>query len=256
MCEGQSNVQEIIAAPWAAAKGQSLDGRLKVLIAGWALVANVAAGSAVSSLLLAMGALVVVTGSGMPARRVIRRLVAPWYFALVAFAVQLFLSGHTPLFQVGPLLATEEGLARGTLLASKVIGGGAIVLALSVSTPLTELLAAAAWLRVPPVLIEIAALLYRYLFLLAEEAERIREAQTTRLGYAGWRRALSSHAAMAGLVLLNAYGRAERVYEAMLLRGYAGAMPLEASPMSRRQLMACLQLTAVIVAIFLLGMAL
>jgi cobalt/nickel transport system permease protein len=230
-----------------------MGGRAKVIVAAAALLANVGATSAFTPLLLGFGALVLIGRAGVPLGKVLRRLAAPLYIALVAFTVQLFLVGETALFEVGPLLATREGMARGILLASKVFGGTSVVVALSLTTPVVELMVIAAWLRVPPILIEVAGLTYRYLFLLAEEAERIREAQTVRLGYVGWRRSLSSYSQMAGLVLLNAYSRAERVYEAMLLRGYDGPPQRQITPLSGREVIACGPLALGIGAIFLIG---
>ncbi len=200
--------------------------RAKVLALAVTLMANLVAGTWVTPALIFVGSVALLLRAGVPGATVVKRLLVPWYFAAVAFLMALFLGGQTVLFHVGPLTAYAEGAARGLAIGSKVVGGTAAVLAVSMTTPLTTLLATAAWLRVPPLLVEIAALTYRFLFLLAEEAERIREAQKTRLGHSSWHRAIRSYSTLGGMVVAGSYDRAERVYQAMLLRGYTGAIPV------------------------------
>lgn len=202
-----------------------MDSRTKVLGVAAGLLINLASPSAVTPLLLASGAFGALMAQGIHPALVMRRLLVPWYIAAVALATQLFWVGHTPLLALGPLVAHQEGLAQGILVASRVVGGTALVLTLSLTTPLAELLATARWLRFPPVLVEMAGLVYRYLFLFSEEAGRIQEAQVVRLGHSGWRRRMRSLGTLLGLVLLRSYDRAATVYEAMAVRGYRGTMP-------------------------------
>lgn len=196
--------------------------RAKLIALGAVLVVNLVAPSPLTPFAVFLGSLALLLRAGVPRRTILARLMVPWYFAAVAFLTQLFLAGQTPLFAIGPAVAHVEGLARGLSIAGKVVGGTAAVLVVSMTTPMTGLLATAAWLRLPPILVEIAALTYRYIFLLAEEAERIREAQKTRLGHSGWRNSMRSYGILGGMVMVNSYDRAERLYQAMLLRGYNG----------------------------------
>jgi cobalt/nickel transport system permease protein len=71
--------------------------------------------------------------------------------------------------------------------------------------------------------------MYRYLFVLIDEAARLlraREARSARLapgsggGSLAWRARIAGH--MAGQLFLRSYERSDRVYSAMLARGYAG----------------------------------
>jgi cobalt/nickel transport system permease protein len=67
--------------------------------------------------------------------------------------------------------------------------------------------------------------MYRYLFVLVGEVGRMRSALAAR-GYRP-RSALGAGAAgrVATALFLRTYGRGERVYLAMLARGYRGAIP-------------------------------
>lgn len=200
--------------------------RAKVIALGVAILANMVAPSALTPSLIFVVAVILLVRAGVPRGTIVKRLMVPWYFAFVVFVTQLLFFGKTELFTLGPAVAYAEGLARGVVIGSKVIGGTAAVLVVSMTTPMTGLLAAAAWLRVPKLLVEIAALTYRYLFLLAEEADRIREAQKTRLGHSSWWTAIRSYSTLGGMVIVSSYDRAERVYHSMVLRGYSGSMPV------------------------------
>lgn len=199
----------------------------RLLVLGACLVSNLVWSSVTSSLLLAAACLVLLLVDGVAPGVVAKRLIVPWYLAIVAVATQVFLVGNSPLFQVGPLVGHAEGLSRGALLGSRIFGGTAVVLAFSMTSTITELVSLASWLRVPPVLVEIASLTYRYLFLMAEEGQRIREAQTTRLGHSGWWKSMRSYGILIGMVVARSYDKAEAVYLAMAARGYRGSLPTE-----------------------------
>ena len=80
-------------------------------------------------------------------------------------------------------------------------------------------------LRTPRLLVLIAAFMYRYLFVIVEEVGRMRAALAAR-GYQP-RNALQAAALgrVATALFLRTYSRGERVYVAMLARGYDGRMP-------------------------------
>jgi cobalt/nickel transport system permease protein len=86
-------------------------------------------------------------------------------------------------------------------------------------------------LRVPSILTTIIAFLYRYLFVLGDEVFRLmraRESRSAALDVSGarsgrsavWRARVAGH--MAGQLFLRSYERSDRVYNAMLARGYKG----------------------------------
>jgi cobalt/nickel transport system permease protein len=86
-------------------------------------------------------------------------------------------------------------------------------------------------LRVPMILTTIIAFLYRYLFVLSDEVFRLLRARESRSAAApgqrsgrsiAWRANVAGH--MAGQLFLRSYERSERVYNAMLARGFTGHM--------------------------------
>ncbi|MDI7278144.1 MAG: cobalt ECF transporter T component CbiQ, partial [Anaerolineae bacterium] len=117
--------------------------------------------------------------------------------------------------------ALAEVLARAWL---SVLAAGL----LTATTPFADLLAALQSLGLPRVLVALVSFLYRYLFVLVDEAERLWRAREARSagqgaragGSLAWRaRVLGG---LVGSLFIRSYERSERVYQAMLTRGFQG----------------------------------
>ncbi len=170
----------------------------------------------------------------MPVKLVLLRLVMPMGIVLVLVVLQAFLTGATQLGSFSLVgyrfVATEEGLMRGVLLGSRVLGAVSVMLLLSSVTPAYKIFGALRWFRVPEGWIEIALLVYRYIFVLLDQTADIAAAQRVRLGYSTMGRSLSSAGVLAGTVVARSMDQAMRTYEAMTLRGYQGRLPMGPLP--------------------------
>ncbi len=100
---------------------------------------------------------------------------------------------------------------------------------LTAATSFPDLLHAFRHLRIPKTLVAIIAFMYRYLFVLADETSRLLRARASRSaapaqGKAGgsilWRARVTG--GLAGQLLLRSLERSDRVYNAMLARGFNG----------------------------------
>ena len=99
------------------------------------------------------------------------------------------------------------------------------------TTRFPDLIHALEHLRVPMILTTIIAFLYRYLFVLGDEVFRLMRARESRSeavpgqrsgrGIA-WRAQVAGN--IAGQLFLRSYERSDRVYNAMLARGFTGHM--------------------------------
>jgi cobalt/nickel transport system permease protein len=112
----------------------------------------------------------------------------------------------------------------------------AIVLAASTSFP--DLLVAMRALHIPQLLVSVFGLMWRYMFVLVDEASRLLRARSARSGQSdkpatktggslSWRARVTG--GMAGSLFLRAFERSDRIYMAMVSRGYDGevhALPL------------------------------
>ncbi len=133
-------------------------------------------------------------------------------------ATVLPFAGTFALFSV---LAGDE--SRALSLVSKSYLSAAAVLTLAGTTPLPKLLRGLESLGVPRFLTLVIQFLYRYLFVISEQAQHMRMAALAR----GGGRLRLAHAAGAAATLFGrSYARAEGIHGAMLARGFQGRMEL------------------------------
>ena len=120
-----------------------------------------------------------------------------------------------------PFLPHNGLLVFWNVLAKAYIATLALIL-LSVTTPFPKLLEGFGRLRVPGVLTLQAALAYRYLFVIVDEAFRMKRAGDSRAFGGRWLWHAKVVGQMIGALFLRSYERGERVYAAMLARGFDG----------------------------------
>ena len=234
-----------------------IEARTKLAFTILALVINLLSPSIYTPVSFAIFSWITLILIRVPARLLLLRLVMPLAMATVILITQTFFYGETPLFTIPlwglALVGYEEGLARGLLIMCRVIGGVSLILLLSMSTPADKLFMAAAWFKMPKTFIELALLIYRYIFVLIEELVTMKDAQRVRLGFHNWRQSMKSFSVLGACLILRAYDRAERVFEAMLVRGYAGPKLNYAQVFSRKDGVVALCLGLILAGFYLIG---
>lgn len=129
------------------------------------------------------------------------------------------------------LEASTAGLIRFTSIVLKSWISVQIAILLIATTPFPDILTAMRALRIPRLLVTIFGLMWRYLFVLADEAMRLVRARAARSGATGnpdhhsggtisWRARTAGN--LAGNLFLRSLERSERIHFAMLSRGYDG----------------------------------
>ncbi|MGH3671378.1 MAG: energy-coupling factor transporter transmembrane component T family protein, partial [Pseudonocardiaceae bacterium] len=96
---------------------------------------------------------------------------------------------------------------------------------LAASTPLPAIITGLERLRVPRVFTAVASFMVRYLEVLAAELARMRTAAACRGANPRWVWQVRDVTAGLGALVLRSLERGERVYLAMVSRGYTGALP-------------------------------
>jgi len=153
----------------------------------------------------AAGLLATAVGSRVPLRFLFRRLVFMEPFVIGVAILSWFQPGGAAIF--------ARLLIRGTL-------GIFTVLLLSNTTPFSELLRVLRTARVPSILVTTLALMYRYVFLLVDEAQRMSRARASRTLGRDRARAWHARATVIGQLFVRSTERAERIYAAMSARGW------------------------------------
>ena len=105
-----------------------------------------------------------------------------------------------------------------------------ILVLLTNTTRFAEMMRGLRKLGCPRILTLNLGFLYRYIFVLTEEVLRMRQARDCRsVGRAPAKVELKILGSMLGTLLVRSFERAERLYQAMLSRGYSGDFPVYGS---------------------------
>jgi len=155
-----------------------------------------------------------------------------WQRARIVLPLVLFVAAFAPFARpggarvdLGPLTVSEAGLAVFAAVSAKAVIGTVSAVLLGATTTFPAVLHALERLRAPRLPVLIAGFMYRYLFVVAAEAGRMRTALAAR----AYRPRHALQAAAIGraatALFLRTHARAERVHLAMLARGYREGMP-------------------------------
>jgi cobalt/nickel transport system permease protein len=225
---GQLTLQDFFRVERAQYEGPAYgwrrwDGRLKVVLTLLAMAANVLFAKAWLS-----GALIGLAGLGMVYSRchwkhVLAFLLVPGWAVLVLVLGMSFGFGVQPLFRLGPLTFYREGIAMGLNAGLRVAADLAWAGLLVITTPFVDILRALRWMRVPEVLVDTLAFMYRYAFMLFDEFAAMRNSAKARGGLADFRSTARTSGMIAGRIFLRSYDRAERIQQAMQARGAESA---------------------------------
>lgn len=169
---------------------------------------------------------VLVLTSKIPVLYIIKRsLVIMPFVLLIAIFIPFFKEGEVAgsyniwRWQVS---VTYSGLqVLWNILARAWLSIFGLIL-LTSTTPVTKLLDGLERLRMPGVLIMILSFMYRYIFILVDEVMRMKQARDSRSfgGSRLWH--VRTIGRMTGTLFIRSYERGERVYAAMLARGFDG----------------------------------
>jgi cobalt/nickel transport system permease protein len=173
-------------------------------------------------------ALVVVATVAIPLHPLVYMAIAVGVIGVAA------VSRIPPFFLIKRIAMIEPVVLGVAILTLFQPGGGRIFAALAVrtslcvatmillanTTPFPELIALLRRLRVPALLVTTIALMHRYLFVLGDEAIRMRRARASRTFTHGRMQALKSVASVIGRLFVRAHDRSERIYAAMCARGW------------------------------------
>ncbi|HYK89982.1 MAG TPA: cobalt ECF transporter T component CbiQ [Acidobacteriota bacterium] len=155
------------------------------------------------------------------------------YFFLTAILMGIsqiplsYIVGRTlmilPFIVLAGLAAPWKGISGLGALFLRAILCLMILIVLTNTTRFVELLRGLRKLGCPRILVLNLSFLYRYLFVLTEEVMRMRQARDCRrFGRAPVRAELRLLGSMLGTLLIRSFEHAERMYQAMLSRGYEG----------------------------------
>jgi cobalt/nickel transport system permease protein len=172
--------------------------------------------------------------SGIGLGYFLKRATLALPFILAALPLVFTIPG-IPLFgfTIGPwdFSASSLGLERFASIALKSWISIQMAVLLTATTPFPDILVGMRSLKIPRLLVAIFGLMWRYLFVFADEGLRLLRARAARSGVSenpglrsggtiSWR--AQTTGGMAGNLFVRSIERSDRIYAAMLARGYDG----------------------------------
>ena len=211
------------------------DARLKLLLALAAIlaIALLPVGAFVAFAIVWLVLVAASTAARLGPLRLVRGSWVVLPFILVALPLLFTRPGDVVVaFELGPLslTITDEGIRDVLTIALKSWLSVQVALLLTYTTPFPAIVDALRSLRVPAIIVSIVSFMYRYLAVLTDEAGRMNRARTSRSASSDerpgagvvWRARVTG--AMVGSLFIRSYERSERVYAAMLARGFEGLL--------------------------------
>jgi cobalt/nickel transport system permease protein len=155
----------------------------------------------------------------------IRRLYLPFGLSWLVFLSVVFTNGSHILWSTTflgiPIVLYWEGLKLGVLIQLRIMATVTFGSLLAFSTPMIEILETLRLCKFPTTIIDLAAMMYRYVFIIEKIAHNMHIAQVSRMGdRVSWAQKIKDTGKVAGYVIIKSIDKSVSIYNAMLSRGY------------------------------------
>ena len=177
----------------------------------------------IAAFIFVVYALLLALFSGISLLFYLKKTYYPLLFLVPLFIFLPLSSGGNLLFSIYFISIYSKGLFTSLLICFKVIAIIVLVNIMLNTAPFSDMASALKSLKVPDKMLNIILFTYRYFFVFFEDLRKMRVALTLR----GFRnrsniKSIRNSANLAGSILVRSYEQTERIYRAMLLRGYNG----------------------------------
>ena len=180
-----------------------------------------ARGPYVGIFLTAAALVFVVCAGGLKLREYLHLMALPVSFLMIGAIALLFEAGDHkagvfgfPAFGFW-LCVTPQTQARAAFVTARALGAISCLYSLSLTTPISDLIGTLRRARCPDVLMDLMYLVYRYIFTLTEMFHTMRDAATSRLGYANYSSGLRTTGQLYAGLLGRSYRQAGKIFDAM-----------------------------------------
>lgn len=200
-----------------------IEPRIKIISFGILLVSAVFAFNIPSALFFLALAALILFASRLPLGFILRRTGVIAVFVIPILVLMPLTVPGTTLCHAGPLVISEEGLYFALLVAIRSVAAVVLVITLLGTQRFDTTLKALSLLYVPGIIIQMLLFTYRYIYVMIDEFLRIWSSMRAK-GYKFTfnRHGLAMIGNLIGMLLIKSYERAERVYQAMIAKGYTG----------------------------------
>jgi len=191
------------------------------------LVSLISASPVVPILVFTVVSFLIVLKARIPLNFYLKFMSIPFIFAFITFIfMMLFFGVGAPILKLGlfNLTVTSDGFNLGFLVFARILGCFSCLAFLAFTTPMTELFSILEDFKIPQIVLELAMLMYRYIFVFLDEAINMYHSQETRLGYSSIKMTFKSLGMLASNLFIRTWIKGEQVYLAMESRCYNGSI--------------------------------
>ena len=195
------------------------------------IICLVASSIPTSLAVFALMFVVVVGYAGIPGRVFVGFMSIPVSFLLVGvltIAINITKNPTVFLFSISiggfNIGVTSVGSVAAVSLLFKSLGAVSCLYFLSLTTPMIDIIYVLRKMKVPALFIELMTLIYRFIFVLAETADKIYTSQSSRLGYGGVKVAFASLGGLASTLFIKSFHRSQMLFQALSSRCYTGGL--------------------------------
>lgn len=202
-----------------------IDGRIKTVVFMVSIIISAVLSSWYLVIPLWIGGIYLFSKTKIKWNKLIRRLCLPFGLSWLVFISVIFTNGNHIIwsfhFGIFHLNLYYEGLKLGILIQLRIITAITFGSLLAFTTPMVEILETLRLLKVPNTIIDIADMMYRYVFIIEEIGHNMRIAQVSRMGdNVSIVQKIKDNGKVAGYVIIKSMDKSVNIYNAMLSRGY------------------------------------
>ena len=212
----------------------------------------------VAVLVFAVNGILTVGKGGIPLFRYIKLLMIPFAFLIVGTAAIMVNISETPLdafaITIGKwyITGSRAGVYQGLRLCSTAFAAVSCLYFLSLNTVMADILGTCRKLHLPPLLIELMLLIYRFIFVLSKTAHAIMVSQQSRLGNRNFRTQIRAFGALGSALFVLALKRSNALYDAMESRCYDGSIRVlsREQPASKKEIAGIIMFEVILILIW------
>ena len=204
-----------------------LDAKAKIIVFFAFILVGVSSPPSSFSLfaLLAVGLVAMTLVARLPLGHMLKKvlIILPFLFFVALSIPFMKKDGGESIAFWGFSVSRSGLLILWNVLAKASLGVFSIILLYSTTT-FPKLVKGMEQLRVPKVFTVLFSFMYRYSFILVDEVQRMKRARDSRCFGGVWLWQIKTIGHMVGTLFVRSYHRGERIYLAMLSRGYDGTI--------------------------------
>lgn len=161
--------------------------------------------------------------SRLPLGFVLGRIKVPFVFISMILVVLAFTAGGSEFFSIYGIKVSYDGLMLGILIVLRATAAVLLALLMLGTSRFEITIKALHMLKVPNILVQMLMFTYRYIFVFFDEFRSMKNSMESKgFRLKSNRQGLSILGNAVGMLIIKSYERGDRVYNAMVARGYTG----------------------------------